>query len=236
MKAPVIVATAALLLSSLAFARDDRRVNGGNVREATPKPFVSREQLVGKLHQKNLKYIELGNLARTTGSSSVVRAFGQQLVTEHEKLDAQVNEYAKANNLTLVAEEISTAPAKAALNQARADVDQGGGAEVLPGGIPQTTTDRLKDDAPVSIGIDEQVRKDQKRAELDALRTTTGPDFDRQFFTVVRETSSDMVKVLTNARLNTTDKKLTQLIDRAIGTYKAHARDLEKIAGAAPRS
>jgi putative membrane protein len=77
------------LLSAPALAADD-----------APAPA----EVLTKLHQSNVREVEMGKLAQKNGQSKEVKAFGKTLVTDHSAADKKVKALAKKENVDLPAE------------------------------------------------------------------------------------------------------------------------------------
>jgi putative membrane protein len=58
-------------------------------------------EVLNKLHESNLKEIEMGKMAQTNGQSKDVKAFGKTLVKDHTEADKKVKALAKAEKATL---------------------------------------------------------------------------------------------------------------------------------------
>ena len=64
-----------------------------------PKP----DEVLGKLHEANLKEIEMGKMAEKNGQSKDVKAFGKMLVRDHTAADKKVKAVAKQEKVDLAA-------------------------------------------------------------------------------------------------------------------------------------
>jgi putative membrane protein len=76
--------------------------------DKTPPADVARPtladadvQALTALHATNTMEIAMGNLAKTRGGSKPVKAYGQLLVTDHQKADKEVLALAKKHGVTL---------------------------------------------------------------------------------------------------------------------------------------
>jgi putative membrane protein len=58
-------------------------------------------QVLSKLHESNLKEIEMGKLAQSKGASKDVKAYGRTLVKDHTAADKKVKALAKQEKATL---------------------------------------------------------------------------------------------------------------------------------------
>lgn len=58
-------------------------------------------ELLSRIHTTNMQEIEVGKLAVEKGTSDRVREFGERLVKDHTKADAEVQDLAKQLNVTL---------------------------------------------------------------------------------------------------------------------------------------
>jgi putative membrane protein len=70
------------------------------VRAADPP---ATGEVLGKLHQSNLKEIEMGKMAQKNGQSKEVKAYGKMLVKDHSTADKKVTALAKAEKVELPA-------------------------------------------------------------------------------------------------------------------------------------
>jgi putative membrane protein len=75
-------------------------VTGGTVSNTTPedKEFVSKAGMGG------LAEVQMGNLAAQKAQSADVKAFGQRMVTDHSKANAELAQLATAKGLSLPTE------------------------------------------------------------------------------------------------------------------------------------
>jgi putative membrane protein len=60
-------------------------------------------EVLGKLHQSNLKEIEMGKVAAKNGQSKDVKAFGKMLIKDHSAADKKVTALAKKEKIELPA-------------------------------------------------------------------------------------------------------------------------------------
>lgn len=60
-------------------------------------------EVLGKLHQSNLKEIEMGKVAAKNGHSKDVKAFGKMLIKDHTAADKKVTALAKQEKIELPA-------------------------------------------------------------------------------------------------------------------------------------
>jgi putative membrane protein len=65
--------------------------------EDAPQPA----QILSKLHESNVKEVEMGKLAQKNGQSKEVKAFGKTLVTDHTAADKKVKALAKKEKVEL---------------------------------------------------------------------------------------------------------------------------------------
>src|SRR4051794_38566320 len=56
-----------------------------------------------KLHESNLKEIEMGKIAQKNGQSKEVKSYGKMLVKDHTAADSKVKQLAKQENVDLPA-------------------------------------------------------------------------------------------------------------------------------------
>jgi putative membrane protein len=61
-------------------------------------------EVLSKLHESNLKEVEMGKLAQKQGQSKDVKAFGKTLVQDHTSADKKVKALAKQEKAQLTAE------------------------------------------------------------------------------------------------------------------------------------
>jgi putative membrane protein len=61
-------------------------------------------EVLTKLHQSNVKEVEMGKLAQKNGQSREVKAFGKTLVTDHSAADKKVKALAKKEKVELTDE------------------------------------------------------------------------------------------------------------------------------------
>src|SRR4051812_35543012 len=61
-------------------------------------------EVLSKLHQSNVKEVEMGKLAQKNGQSKEVKEFGKTLVTDHSAADKKVKALAKKEKVELTDE------------------------------------------------------------------------------------------------------------------------------------
>ena len=91
------IITSALLIAGLAVAQTQATPakSGASALSSSDQAFLK------KATEGNMAEVQLGQLAQQNGSSSVVKQFGEQMVTDHTKLDDQVKSLAAQKGVTL---------------------------------------------------------------------------------------------------------------------------------------
>jgi putative membrane protein len=89
-----------VLAVATAFALTGVFVTTGSARAADPP---SSSDVLGKLHEANLKEIAMGKLAQKNGDSKDVKTFGKTLVKDHSAADKKVLALAKQEKIDLPA-------------------------------------------------------------------------------------------------------------------------------------
>ena len=100
-----VAVTASFLLGAVAIA-----ANGPETAE-----------VLGKLHQANLKEIEMGKLAKKNGEAKEVKAYGETLVKDHTNADKKVTALAKQEKIDLPAAKPEVDPDMAKMTGASFD-------------------------------------------------------------------------------------------------------------------
>ena len=100
MKALLIAA--AILAPALALANDPLRTDRPTKNE-TKKTVtdLTSTQVLGKLRMIHQTSIEMGQIAPSHAQSAAVKSLAAAVVTDHERLDAIVTDYALRNNIVL---------------------------------------------------------------------------------------------------------------------------------------
>lgn len=68
-----------------------------------PSEAAATAEVLAKLHQSNVKEIQMGQMAQDHGTLKEVKAFGATLVKDHSDADTKVSKLAKEKNVDLTA-------------------------------------------------------------------------------------------------------------------------------------
>lgn len=208
----------ALLAASVSFAAEP----------APPEPSVTTGPTVdvlNALHHQNLLHIELGQLTRSNTTSPKVKAWGERLIRQHQKLDRDLFAYAKENQLT-----VSETGWTAEKNGAAQPVSRSDAAPA------SATAARGNGDALAAINDEQTVRKTDREVELEGLRAARGSRFDRQFFTMIRSNTDRVIPRVELAKDKSADVGLDRVLDTALQTWRDHEVQLERLDAATPVS
>jgi predicted outer membrane protein len=243
MRAALISAT--LLVPVLALADDSaKKVDAASY---TPSQFI------GKLAHKNTMKSDIASLAKTNASSAKVKAFGAKIVKDYQKLDRAVNDYAKANDISLSTArmefeqlmEESFTPDEAAATPPipEAGTEAGRPAGTVASGqsatppTGETGAEAGRSAGTVASGQSAEAAESWKassKEKLEQLRAMSGADFDREFLTRISEGADNMIMFLDEYKAEQADKKLNSLINQYVSTLKNHQREAKRLLGDVP--
>ena len=161
--------------------------------DTTGDAKAERAKVVAKLHQANLKELELGGLAQKHGGPAVQR-YGQMLVDDHTKADVDVLNYAAKMGVSMAAP--------------GAPVDG------------KATGGRYTNGQPPLVKDDPNLAEHVQMRDLESLR---GQAFDRQFLTMmVADHKQDIADVReARAKLPEGDD-LIAVLESALPTLQKH--------------
>ena len=97
----------ALTLSAagFAYAEDDKQQEGKSSASMSASSDASASsadaKILAKLHETNQMEVEFGKLAQQKGSSAEVKAFGKQLVQDHQSADKKIMALAKEQSISI---------------------------------------------------------------------------------------------------------------------------------------
>jgi predicted outer membrane protein len=214
--------------------------NGNGARMPAAEAQQARRVLT-ELRQHNAKEIEAGKLASMRAQSENVREFGQRLVQDHQEADKKIIEFAREHNLMLG----PTAEADSAEQPDRAARQP----EQMGNGTPQGAAEGNNErygrqpgqanetgrptTEPRPTEADQQRQRDQRQAEgqlltpqdqqaLARLRRLRGPEFDRQFMTMMTQDHQRTLERLRSAREQAQNEDLRSLLGEIEGTIQSH--------------
>jgi predicted outer membrane protein len=204
----------------------------------------TESRVIDELHHVNQTQRSLGALAKQRGGSEPLRKLAEQLVSDHQKLDAKVLSYAKAHQLR-VDEQGSRAEAGVSEEQIgdsklTAPGAPGGSSSTNRSGsktgtaTPNSYSDKsqLPGAAYERSGSDPRTLADENvpKPKDDALRNLQGAEFDAKFLSDVVTTADRTLNRLQSWK-GLGNKTLDALIDdgiKVLGTHRDRAQQLQK--------
>jgi putative membrane protein len=219
------LALTALLGLSLAAAAND--VNKRDTQ--APKvmgPKGEQTKLVHKMHHANVMEIEMGGLAQRNGASDAVKRYGQMLVEDHKKADVDLLNVASKMGISM-AEPGKPAGRADGMGDKHEKMEQPDAKTP-----PRDMNDKARSDGMRGSGGDAmadkgRVMKDGEMRDhkmmMKTLETLKGPEFDRQFLTMmIRDHQKDIDEAKRGRAAMRGQDELARLIDQQLPVLQKH--------------
>ncbi len=225
-KQELIAAAASLVLALPAFGQAGMSGAAGtppapntDARASTDKGAhpMGSGAVLGMLHRSNQHEISLANLAKERSSNNAVKEYADTIINDHKKADDEVQSFATAHNIDLKQD------LHAMQEGHKGDLDAARSREV------QSATGEYARPMP-SAGTGGSGMAAEHKKAIDDLGKLKGPEFDRQFAKTMADSHRKVIDHLKTVRSNpTTDRDLTQLIDKLLPTLQKHESSAQQL-------
>ena len=183
----------------------------------TGSEAFSPDKVVNKLNKIGQKHIELGSLGTSQATNKDVKKLGEKMVKDYEKLDAEVNKYAKSKGITV-------------------GQVMGGESPGMQGGAmggAGTMGEAVEGDDPSKVGEAGKQMGQEYKEGFEELRGLQGAEFDSKFLSMVIDNAQQFTPILSGWK-GQGDKKLDKLIDRTVKLLGDHQKEAQRLQGKIP--
>ena len=168
--------------------------------------------LVMKIHKINQMEIKAGQLAQRNSSTAKVKAYGQQLVRDHQAADQKITTLAQSLGVTLK-NDTTTGRSQQPYDTTRGRYGQRGDSAMQ--------------------GHDQDAMREHQQAEqrLQRLSTLQGTQFDAEFANFMAQGHDKAIKWLEQAQSNVQNSQLRTFITSTLPTLRTHLQVAQSLGG-----